>query len=201
MFTQTERERLQCFCDICEKAANCRFLRDFNEQPHHILVGKLPGGRVMDEYPRYDDDDFRAFVTHYRKLRSEGETTNLVAIINLLQTNADANDKAMFKHFKNEIREEGRGWWGATGHDKDGNKEFLTQEEMEKLILYGDVLHADVEKKSRLARVVGRNGLMKTLALCNYIRFARTVVHIAQETAAAIRNRGYLNSSFRAASE
>jgi hypothetical protein len=66
----------------------------------------------MDEYPRYDDDDFRALMTHYRKLRLNGEPTNLFTIMNLLKAKGDPKDRAMFKHFKKEIGEEGQSWWG-----------------------------------------------------------------------------------------
>jgi flavin reductase (DIM6/NTAB) family NADH-FMN oxidoreductase RutF len=77
VFTSDELQDLALFCDVCDKAFSCRLIRTFSQQSHHIFVGTLPDGRVVNEYPRYDDDDLRAFLTHYRKLRMEGERTCL----------------------------------------------------------------------------------------------------------------------------
>ena len=83
MFTPEQKQQLLSFCEVCDAILNCRFMREFFDQPHHIFVGKLPDGTVKDEWPRYDDDDFRAFLTHYRKLRFEGET-KFERIVNLV---------------------------------------------------------------------------------------------------------------------
>ncbi len=191
MFTPDERKRLKNFCEVCDGIAACRFIRDFHKQPHHILVGRLPDGRVMDEYPRYDDDDFRALMTHYRKLRLEGEPTNLLAIMKLLKSKGDPNDVAMFKQFKKDIKEEGQSWWGAAVRDQNGDRELLTQVELEELVLYGEVIHANPDQKDKLRRLTGRSGLLKALAFYNYVRFVRVVVWCAQKTAEIIRSRGY----------
>jgi hypothetical protein len=192
MFTQDDCKRLECFCEVCDKIAGCRFIRDFHKQSHHIFVGTLPDGRVVDEYPRYDDDDFRAFMTHYRKLRMEREPTNLFAIMKLLKWKGSPDERNMFDHYKKEIKEEGQGWWGAVIRDQNSADEWLTQEKLEELFLYGDVSHVNLELRDRLAKVVGKAGLMKTLSFVNYIRFARIVVSYAQKTAEIIRSRGYL---------
>ena len=192
MFTLEDRKQLECFCDVCDKIAICRFIVNFSKQPHHIFVGKLPDGRVMDQYPRYDDDDFRAFLTHYRKLRLDQEPTHIFRVMNLLKRKGDASDRELFEYFKKEIKEEGQSWWFAVLHDENGNKEFLTQERLEDLILNGEVFHSDSDKKDALKRVIGNSSLPKALAFFNYLRFARTVIHCASKTAALIREKGYL---------
>jgi hypothetical protein len=149
---------------------------------------------VVNDYPRYDDDDFRAFMTHYRKLRMEREPANLFAIMNLLKRKGSPSERATLDHFKKEIKEEGRGWWGAVIRNQNGVDEWLTQEKLEELVLYGDVSHVNLELRDRLAKVVGKAGLMKALAFFNYIRFARIVVLYAQKTAEMIRSRGYLTA-------
>jgi len=68
----------------------------------------------------------------------------------------------------------------------------LTQEQLEDLIINGDVFHSDTFKKDALARVIGNTALPKALAFFNYMRFARTVVQCAQKTAELIRKKGYL---------
>src|SRR5689334_2121070 len=100
MFTEFDRKKLESFCKVCDEIEGCRFIRDFHKQPHHIFVGKLPDGRVMDEYPRYDDDDFRSLMTHYRKLRLKREPTYLFDIMNLLKIKGNPDDHAMFEHFE-----------------------------------------------------------------------------------------------------
>ncbi len=157
-------------------------------------MGTLPDGRVVDEYPRYDDDDFRAFLTHYRKLRprSNNRPTELVPVIELLESKGDPRDLTTLQHFKNEIAEEGLSWWGAVLKDERGENALLTQEGLEHLILNGEVFHSDVDKKQTLRRVIGNLSLTKAVAFLNYLRFARTVVSYAQKAAALIRQRGYL---------
>jgi hypothetical protein len=191
MFTSDERQRLALFCDACDKTAGSRFIRTFFDQPHHIFMGTLPDGRVVDEYPRYDDDDFRAFLTHYRKLRLNKEPTQLFRIMNILKSKANEADRSMLDYLKNEINEEGRCWWGSM-HPDEGYSDTLTQEHLEDLILNGEVFHSDIQKRNDLARVTGNIPLPKAVAFLNYMRFARTVLGCAQKTAALIRERGYL---------
>jgi hypothetical protein len=112
--------------------------------------------------------------------------------MNLLKWKGEKPDRAQFAHFKKEIKEEGRSWWGATLDDENGDKLFLTQEGLEGLILNGEVFHSDQGNRKALASVVGNAGLLKAVAFFNYMRFARTVVYCAQKTAELIRLRGYL---------
>jgi len=192
MFTPDEQKQLKAFCQTCDSIAACRFVIDFPKQSHHIFVGTLPDGRVVNEYPRYDDDDFRAFLTHYRKLRLEKERTNLYRVMNLLKKRGDQGDRVLLDHFKNEINEEGRSWWGAMVHDENGTKTLVTQESLENLILNGEVFHSDSDKKDALTQVIGNTGFPKAVAFLNYMRFASCVICCARKTAELIRQRGYL---------
>jgi hypothetical protein len=190
MFTDDDKRVLKLFCDTCDGVASRRFLSDFHKRPHHILVGTLPDGTGVNEYPRYDDDDFRAFMTDYRKLRLEQDDTCLFKIMNLLKWKGDSNDRAFLDGLKDEIKEEGRSWWGAVDRDQNGNQHFLTQEQVENLLLYGEIVHTD--RKDELQRVIGQPSYLKAVAFFNYVRFARVVVGCAQKTAELIRSRGYL---------
>jgi len=145
----------------------------------------------MDEYPRYDDEDFRAFMADYRKLRLEQDSTCLYKIMNLLKWKGDPDDRALLDYLKNEIKEEGRAWWGAVDRDKDGSQRLLTQVDVEDLILYGEIVHTN--KKADLQRVIGKSSYLKAAAFFNYLRFALTVVSCASKTAELIRSRGYLS--------
>ena len=107
MFTSDERQRLELFCSVCDEAARSRLIRTFFDQPHHIFVGTLPDGRVVDEYPRYDDEDFRSFLTRYRKLRLNDEPTQLNCIINILKWKGNPADRSILDYLRNEIKEEG----------------------------------------------------------------------------------------------
>ena len=55
MFTTDEQKQLKAFCQTCDSIAACRFFIDLSKQSHHIFVGTLPDGRVVNEYPRYDE--------------------------------------------------------------------------------------------------------------------------------------------------
>lgn len=192
MFTAEQKHRLNTFCEVCDSIAACRFIRDFNNQPHHIFVGKLPDGTVKDEWPRYDDDDFRAFLTHYRKLRLDGET-KFERIVNLVKRVCDTNDREKLDYFKNEVKKEGRSWWGASLQDENGEQLFYTQEDIEDLILNGEVFHTNPDKSFTLKRLTGKSSLMKAVAFWNYVRYVRIVVGYASDTAALIRERGYID--------
>ncbi len=192
MFTPDEKLQLQAFCKVCDDINSCRFIRDFSKQSHHIFVGTLPDGTVKDEWPRYDDDDFRAMLTHYRKVRLN-DGTSLNRIMNLVKRECDDADRASLDHYKNEIKEEGRGWWGPSLVDESGQQILFTQDEVERLILYGEVFHSDPEKSETLKRLVGNGSLMKAVAFWNCMRFLKTVIHYASKMAELIRERGYLD--------
>jgi hypothetical protein len=193
MFNPDEQEHFKAFCQTCDRISACRFVIDFPKQSHHIFVGTLPDGRVVDEYPRYDDDDFRAFLTHYRKLRLQRECTNLYRIMNLLQKGGHQRDRVLLKGFKKEIEMEGRNWWGAMVHDANGKKTLVRQDKLEDLILNGEVFHSDSDKKDELTQVIANTRLTKAVALLSYMRFAMTVVRCARKTAELIRRRGYVD--------
>jgi len=192
MFTSDEFKRIGAFCETCESIAGCRFMTEFSKQSHHICVGTLPDGRVMDEYPRHDIEDFRAFLTLYRKLRLGKEPTNLFRIMDILKRKGDPTDRAKLSHFKDEIDVEGKSWWGATLIDQAGVRTLLSQVSLEDLILNGDVFHTDFEKRDALKQVIGKAGISKAVAFLNYMRFVRTVLYCAQNTAELIHHRGYL---------
>jgi hypothetical protein len=190
MFTPAEVEQLRSFCKLCDQIAKCRFIVDLPKQPHHIFVGKLPDGRVVDEYPRYDDDDFRAFLTHYRKLRAKRDNpTQLFQIMNLLKRE-DPADRPLLDHFKHEINEEEKGWWGAVRREEGREPILITQSELEDLILNGEVFHLAPDKEKELAQVIGGAQLTKAVAFFNYLRLVRNVIHYAQRTAELIVQRG-----------
>jgi hypothetical protein len=188
MFNSVECKWLAMFCDACDKTTGSRFMRTFFDQAHHFSIGTLPDGRVVDEYPRYDDDDFRAFLTHYRKLRSVKEPTELFRIIKILKRKGTEADRSMLDCLKNEVKEEGRSWWGAM-HPHEG---YITQQRLEDLILNGEVFHSEMQKKDELCRVIGNIPFPKAVAFFNYMRVAMTVLSYAQKVAALIRERGYL---------
>jgi hypothetical protein len=192
MFTLYERKQLKAFLETCDHIAACRFMTDYSKQSHRIHVGRLPDGRVLDEYPRYDDDDFRSFLTHYRKLRLEREPTHLFCIMKLLKRKGDPTDRDSLDYFRKEIKEEGRSWWGAVLPDQNGGRSLLSQEGLEGLILNGAVFHSDPAKRDALKAVIGNASIPKAVAFLNYLRFARTVIGYARETADLIRRRGYL---------
>lgn len=193
MFTAEEKRNLTAFCKVVDSLNACRFVSELGEQSHHICVGKLPDGTIVDVWPRYDDDDFRAMMTHYRKLRMQGENTHLNRIINLLKRENDDATREQLDHLLHEISEEGAGWWGPMLAAADGQQILLTQAEVENLILNGEVFHTDHNKAEELRKAIGSGSLMKAIAFCNYMRFWRTVNWAASETAKLIRERGYLD--------
>ncbi len=193
MFPEHELNSLKWFCELSDTILACRFIRDFNKQPHHIFVGKLPDGTIKDEWPRYDDDDFRAFMTHYRKLRMNNEPTNLFRIANLVAREGDVGARELVREIRSEVNAEGRSWWFATLKTDTGDSVPLSQFDVEDLTLNAGVFHTDPEKKATLDQIVGGVGLMKSIAFWNYLRFVRTVVYWAGKLAEFIRERGYLN--------
>jgi hypothetical protein len=192
VFTPEQKRQLRHFCEVCDDIAACRFINDFHSQPHHIFVGTLPDGTVKDEWPRYDDNDFRAFLTHYRKLRLEDDT-KFERIVKLVKLVSDTNDRQKLDYFKSEIKAEGQGWWGASLENENGEQILFTQEEVEDLILNGEVFHTNPEKRVTLKKLTGEASLMKAVAFWNYLRFVRTVVFYASETAKMIRENRYLD--------
>jgi len=189
-FTAKDIDGLSRFCEVCANIAACRFIREFAKQSHHVCVGRLPDGRILDEYPRYDDDDLRAFLTHYRMLRLSKEPTNLFRVIKLVKWKGCVDDRELLETFRREIVEEGKGWWGAVVAHESGRR-LLTQTDVEDLILNGEVFHWEPTKRSELRKALGTVSLPKAIAFWNYLRFARVVVGCAQAVADLIQRREY----------
>lgn len=193
MLSSDDRRRLERFCDVCDQIERCRFILDLPKQSHHICYGTAADGKFYDEYPRYDDDDFRAFLTHYRKLRLKKDPTFLPRIMNIVKREGNAEERAQLDHFKNEIAEEEKSWWGAASKDESGGQILLSQVELEDLILNGDVIHAGLDQADQLADLLGAASLVKAVAFFNYLRLVRNVIFYARKTAEMIREKGLLS--------
>jgi hypothetical protein len=192
VFTPEQKQQLRSFCEVCDAIQSCRFIRDFGNQAHHIFIGTLPDGTVKDEWPRYDDDDFRALMTHYRKLRQEGET-KFERIVNLVKRVSDTNDRQKLDDAKDQVKAEGTTWWGAALRDENGEWIMYNQEQLDDLIRNGEVFHRDQGKQLVLRQLTGKNSLMKSVAFWNYITYLLIVIGNARDVATMIRERGYLD--------
>ena len=63
----------------------CRFVRQYRQQDHTVSCGLDADGEERTTAPDYDWDDFRSFMTIFRKVGiAEGEPTHLAKIYKLI---------------------------------------------------------------------------------------------------------------------
>ena len=185
---------LRRFCDVYDRIASCRFVAEFRQRSCPTMVGTLPDGTVVNQFPRYDHDDFLAFLTHYRLLVLEKERTNIFRVLNLLSRVGSEPEREELKGYKKNINTGASSWWGAKAK-VEGNAEevLLCSREVEDLLFNAEVFRTGTdskkdEEKRRLWQQIEKYG---PVWQHSFLRYAMTVVHYAYRLAESIRTKGY----------
>ncbi len=176
--TSDERETLRQFCRISSEIVHSRFFKEYRQRSCAIFIGTLPNGTRVDQYPRYDKEDFKAFVLDYRKLRANSEDTNVARVMNLLRIRVSSCEQEAIRAIKRELHEEGNAWWGVTVHlDGSPDPVLLSSVEIEKYLFNASAFHTDKDKRP-IWEQIERHGPFWEHA---FLRFAMFVVDAAQK--------------------
>jgi len=180
-----EMDSLRVFCEICDDIISCRFIREFNKQDHVFRSTKNRDGTRTSKYPEYDDDDFRSFMTHFRKLflqNERGVKTDIYSVISILSRYGTARDRKALHDIKSVLNQEKQGWI-RVNVEVDGEEKSFTPGDIMNLIVNADVFHSDAELSST-KKVYRKTGWIMQAP---FLRFAISVVNNAVNMAKVIR--------------
>lgn len=82
MITDTDDRSLRLFCTIVGEIHACRLIRDFSSD---TLTNSVNEDRSKNRIPEIDRDDFRSFMTLFRKLIAQGEPTQLFKVLKIIK--------------------------------------------------------------------------------------------------------------------
>src|SRR5688500_17887194 len=83
--TPEDRTVLRDFVRLVYEMVQCRFVRRYRQQQHTVSCRPDPDGEAHVTGPDYDWDDFRSFMTVFRKVGiARGERTHLAKVYKLI---------------------------------------------------------------------------------------------------------------------
>lgn len=184
---ESEIRSLLTFCEICDKIKNCRFIRTFDEQDHTLKNYQDEDGNWQFEHPNYDDDDFRSFMTHFRKLflqNEQGVKTDIYSIIKILSKYGTKKDRDELKRIRTIINDEKKGMI-VFNVEIDGEKRRLGPADIMNIIVNGEIFHSDTKLKPAVNAYQEWGVFMQM----SFLRFAMCVVNNAVSMSKVIRKR------------
>ena len=180
----SDRWASEQFIDLCEKIKTCRYFNSMTSGPHNILSfvdRKASTSPAID----YDEDDFRSFLTLFRKLMADKEPTNIFRVRNLLARYSPP-DRPALSEIKRVLKKAEKDQpIGIIEIRPGGVKKSWKPREIVDAIFNGEVFHTDRAKQSDLTRI--RN--FGPVAQVVFISYALKVVVSAFNVAEILRSR------------
>src|SRR4051812_25255559 len=105
-FDASELTVLRKFWQICEDISTCRFVLDVPKYGSTFKIEKQSDGTYLSTYPNYDKDYFLSYLTHFRKLVAQGESTNFYKVLNIISKHATDEDREGFTNVRRVLNEE-----------------------------------------------------------------------------------------------
>jgi hypothetical protein len=187
-FSTDEIALLQKFRGVCESIKSCRFMRDLPKQQRTFTIENLPDGSCRSTYPKYDTDDFLAFLTHFRKLVADKEPTNIFKILKLVARYATQDEQGVLKKIRKQLEAEADSPPLQLAIGPPGQETRYSPKQIEKVIFNGQVFHTDDELQADLRRILDYEPLVKMA----FLRYATIVVDDAWRTSCVLKHRGYI---------
>ena len=186
-YSAAELTTIKRFQSVCEAIMACRFVREFDKQEHTFTVRKLPDGTFENIYPVYDEDDFLAFLTHYRKLVANKESTNVFKILKVISRYASSDERQQLKEIRKLLVAEAKHPPMQMAIGPPGQETTFTPEAIQNLIFNGKVFHAAEELQGDLRQILE----FDPLTTMTFLRYATTVVNNCWHLSCVLTNRGY----------
>ena len=154
--TQQERRQLKLFVELVYEMVASRFIKAIPSLDHTIRSTANAEGGYDVIGPAYDMEDFRSFLTIYRKIAiSSDEPTFLPKIRKIIGRYADESLRDQLGDFKQAIqpRLDGRISYFRLGGDATGRS--YTSTELLDIIVNGMVFHSDEQHEAAKQFVQG----------------------------------------------
>lgn len=187
-FDSTELTVLRKFRQICEDISTCRFVRDLPKHGSTFKIAKQSDGTCVSTYPNYDKDDFLAYLTHFRKLVAQGESTNIYRVMNIISKYASDEERGAFKNIRRELNEEANKPALELAIGTPGNETVYTPKHIEDVLFNGQVFHTDDSLQDDLRKILDFDPITKLA----FLRYAACLTNVAFHISSVMKNRGYL---------
>lgn len=103
-FNSDEKAALREFCHNCDQILECPFIKDLPKQDHSFKFSKRKDGSWDHYQPIYDRDDFRSYMTLFRKFLMKSESAGIYRILNILSKNVSDEDRREIKKIKKRLQ-------------------------------------------------------------------------------------------------
>jgi len=187
-YNPDELSVLRKFAKVTDDITACRFIRDLPKYKHRFSIEAQPDGSCRTEYPNYDSDDFIAFLTHYRKLVANGESTNIFAVMNIIKKYASDDERAALKEIKKILVAEGTKPALQLAIGTPGNETNYPPKEIENVLFNGQVFHTADELQNDLRKILDFEPLTKM----SFIAYAVHVASQAKQIAGVLKQRRFV---------
>jgi hypothetical protein len=144
--TPEHRAMLRAFVRLVYEMDQCRFIKNYRQLDHTVSCGLDANGEAKTTAPDYDWDDFRSFLTIFRKVGiAVNEPTYLAKIYKLIGRYASDALRERLATDRSEVMATLTGTWTGmyVGGIIDGNEVQFSTAELLDLVTNGMVFHED----------------------------------------------------------
>lgn len=193
VFMNDDEDVLRLFCRLVDDIGRCRLIRSAHASPSwQFKLGTDAVGNAVIDGPSFDWEDFRSFLTLFRRLIAHDEKTNLPNVMKVITRIAPEEKRAGLretrKHVERHIRAD-EGPLQVGGHDRDGVKRMFNPREIVDVVMNADVFHGDLHRQREWDAVQ----VMKPMIVPLVLEYAAVVLHAAFIYRDNIFLRGWLN--------
>jgi hypothetical protein len=144
--TPEHRDMFRAFVRLAYEMDQCRFVRKYRAQDHTVSSGFGDDGEAKTTAPDYDWDDFRSFMTIFRKVGiAVSEPTYLAKIYKLMGRYASDALRERLGTDRAEVMAILEGTWTGmqAGGTIDGKEVTFTIAELLDMVTNGMIFHED----------------------------------------------------------
>jgi hypothetical protein len=154
-FSGQEKTALRLFCRVCDEILECRFVKELPNQDHSIRMSSLRSDGTCDYYqPNYDRDDFRSYMTLFRKLLLEKEQTNIYRVLNILTMHMkDNGELTELKKIKKGLKTMERCGFMDFNLGSDEKPEMYSPRKVYDVVINSDIFHTDADGEKALRKL------------------------------------------------
>jgi len=185
-FTDEEKTALRLFCNVCDQILECRFVKDLPNQDHSIRSSRKADGSWDCHQPVYDRDDFRSYMTLFRKLLMQKEPTHIYHILRVLARHVPDEERAEIKKIKKGLRGmERHGIAFNLGTDDD--PDMYSPRRSWDVVINSEIFHSDTDQERALQRLRDFGAFFETALVKFVTDFSRQAIAVSD----VIKHRNY----------
>ena len=187
-YSDAELGVLARFHRVVEETLSCRFVRELPKQEHILRVQELADGTCRTMHPHYDDDDFVAFLTHFRKLVANKEPTQLSKVLGIIGKHATADERAAIGKIHDGLRSAANRPSLQIAIGLPGCEKSFTPRDIENVIFNGQVFHTDDRLQEDLRKILEFNPIIRMA----FLAYAMLVVRQSKQVSGVLKKRGWI---------